>query len=150
MWLNKARAWCARWASDTERDVFEGWHDGYLRLRDPVLHRRRIVLDKAARRLTIEDALEMTGAHDVALHFHCSEHCRPQMVRGGYALRCAERTVFLALPTARDATHGVACGSVAPILGWVSRHYDSKVAAPTVMWRCRLAGATVLRSEIRC
>ena len=39
-------------------------------------------------------------------------------------------------------------GSVAPIAGWVSRAFDTRLAAPTIVWRARLAGPAVLRSEI--
>ena len=35
MWLRKARAGCSLWLSSAEQDSFEGWHDGYMRLRRP-------------------------------------------------------------------------------------------------------------------
>src|SRR5207244_3652489 len=57
MWVKQARARCDTWESSDAADVFEAWHDGYLRLSDPVLHRRRITLDKRARRVVIEDRL---------------------------------------------------------------------------------------------
>ena len=46
MWLRHARSACSLWLSSTEQDSFEGWHDGYMRLEDPVKHRRLIELDK--------------------------------------------------------------------------------------------------------
>jgi len=39
-------------------------------------------------------------------------------------------------------------GSMAPLLGWVSRAFDSRQAAPTIVWRARLPGRAVLRTEI--
>ena len=54
----------------------EGWHAGYMRLPDPVKHRRLVELHKGARRLAIEDTLEMEEAHDVELFFHFHEDCR--------------------------------------------------------------------------
>ena len=59
MWLKKAVAGCSHWHSSEAEDVFEGWHDGYRRLADPVTHQRRIVFDKIRRRVSIEDFLEM-------------------------------------------------------------------------------------------
>jgi hypothetical protein len=38
---------------------------------------------------------------------------------------------------------------VAPICGWVSRAFDRRVPSPTIVWRARLTGRTVLRTEIR-
>ncbi|HEX6733895.1 MAG TPA: alginate lyase family protein, partial [Azonexus sp.] len=73
MWLRHAAAQCSDWQSTPEKDVCEGWHDGYRRLADPVVHQRRIVLDKAARRIDIEDRFHMRGRHLVELFFHCSE-----------------------------------------------------------------------------
>jgi hypothetical protein len=32
----------------------------------------------------------------------------------------------------------------------VSRRYDEKQPAPTLAWRARIRGATVLRTEISC
>jgi hypothetical protein len=150
MWLKKARAGCTLWSSTAERDRFEGWQDGYMRLSDPVMHRRGITLDKAARRVVIEDTLQMVGEHDIKLLFHCSERCRVDVVADGYALRQCNRALIVKLPHAKGASSEVRCGSVAPILGWVSRRFDDKRPAPTIAWQARLGGHTVLRSEIIC
>jgi len=150
MWLRKARAVCASWSSETDRDAFEGWHDGYCRLNDPVLHRRRIVLDKRARWITLEDRLEMKGSHVVELFFHCSERCGVHETADGFALSQGTASVQLKLPRATGAAQRIYCGSLAPIAGWVSRRFDERQPAPTIVWRCRIAGDASLRTEIRC
>lgn len=150
MWLQKADAGCSLWRPSDERDVFEGWHDGYLRLADPVMHRRRITLEKRDRRLTIEDSLRMMGTHEVELFFHCSEQCQVDPVPGGYRISRGEQALSLRLPRAADAATGVNYGSLAPISGWVSRKFDEKQPTATIYWRGRLAGNSVLRSEIAC
>jgi hypothetical protein len=150
MWLRKAVAGCRLWRSSPERDLFEGWHDGYMRLSDPVLHRRRITVDKRARRVVVEDTLRMSGAHEIELFFHCSERCRVDSVPDGYALSQGSATLVLRPPQAEGAASRVYRGSLAPILGWVSRRFDEKQPAPTIVWHARLTGDAVLRSEIVC
>lgn len=150
MWLHKACARCSLWSSADRLDLFEGWHDGYLRLPDPVRHRRRISLHKPVRRVLIEDTLEMAATHDVELFLHCSEHCRVEPAEGGYALAQGTRRLLVRLPRAGGATSQVHQGSEAPILGWVSRSYDRRRPAPTIAWRARLAGPSLLRTEILC
>jgi Heparinase II/III-like protein/Heparinase II/III N-terminus len=150
MWLKKAHAGCSLWSSTIERDVLEAWQDGYMRLRDPVMHRRRFVLDKSSRQVVIEDRLEMVGQHDIELLFHCGEHCRLEPVADGYTLSQGGRKLTLRLPRVEGASARVYCGSLAPMLGWVSRRFDEKQPAPTIMWRVRLRGGGVLRSEITC
>jgi hypothetical protein len=41
-------------------------------------------------------------------------------------------------------------GNTAPICGWMSRGYDRKVPAPTLVWQAWLTGTAVLRTEIQC
>ncbi|CAG4882910.1 conserved protein of unknown function [Georgfuchsia toluolica] len=150
MWLTKAKAGCRLWRSSAYQDVFEGWHDGYMRLADPVMHSRRITLDKTGRRIVIEDILRMAGTHDIELFFHCSERCRLLAVGDNYALRQGDLSILLKLPQAQGATIQLRRGSVAPIGGWVSHRFDVKQPAPTLRWMARLTGTTVLRSEIIC
>ena len=47
-----------------------------------------------------------------------------------------------------EAKIEVHAGSVSPIFGWVSREFDRRHPAPTIVWRARLAGPAVLRTEI--
>jgi len=148
LWLRKARAGCSLWLSSAHKDSFEGWHDGYMRLPDPVKHRRLIELDKASRLVVVEDSLEMAEEHDVELLFHCSEHCDVQPAPGGFVLAQGDRTVKLLLPGADNAQCQVYRGSLSPIFGWVSREFDRRQPAWTIVWRARLAGNTVLRTEI--
>ncbi len=150
MWLRKAHADCSYWRSTAESDIFEGWHDGYARLPDPVTHRRHITLDKRTRRIVIEDILQMSGVHEIELFFHCNEQCQLEPVEYGYQLSLAGRALTLKLPHAEQAVTRVHNGSTNPVLGWASRRFDEKRPAPTIEWRARLTGDMTLRSEIRC
>jgi len=148
IWLKKAKAGCSLWLSSAEKDSFEGWHDGYMRLGDPVKHRRLIELDKAARRLLIEDTLEMAEDHDVELFFHCHEDCSVSAMDDGFVLTRAETALRLILPQAANAKSQVYRGSLAPMSGWVSRAFDTRTPTSTIAWRARLTGRAVLRTEI--
>jgi hypothetical protein len=150
MWLRKARATCSQWFESAEEDVFEGWHDGYLGLADPVMHRRRIVLEKPARRATIEDTLQMSGRHAVELFFHCHEECVVERVEGGVRLSRGDRSILLELPQLPGAEVHILEASEHPIGGWVSRRFDHKQRAPTILWTGTLAGRQVLATRIAC
>jgi hypothetical protein len=148
MWLRKARAGCSKWSSDAHADSFEGWHDGYASLADPVTHRRRIDFAKPTRRIVIEDTLEMRGEHVVEIFFHCHEACDVRREGDAITLRRDGRTLTLWLPQGGEVT--IVRGREAPIAGWVSRAFDRKEPAPTITWRARLNGRRALRTEIAC
>jgi hypothetical protein len=147
LWLRKARAGCSLWLSSGQKDCFEGWHDGYMRLPDPVKHRRLIELDKGARRLVIEDTLEMEDEHHVELLFHCSEDCTVVPDGGGYLIVRDEISARIVLPADGAAT--LYQGSLSPIFGWVSREFDRRKPSPTLVWAARLRGAAVLRTTLQ-
>jgi hypothetical protein len=150
LWTTKARAGCDTWRSNGREDFFQGWHDGYRRLADPVMHRRRILLDKARRRLHIDDRLEMKGAHDIELFFHFAESCTVTAMGPAWLAERDGLRLRLALPGARDAEVRLCRGEHEPAMGWVSRSFDVKVPSPTLAWRARLKGPVLLRTVIDC
>jgi hypothetical protein len=147
-WKRKARAGCSLWLSSPEKDSFEGWHDGYMRLDDPVKHRRLIELDKAARRIAIEDTLEMGEEHDVELFFHLSERCEVHPAGEGFVISQGNISMRIVLPVVDGASSRVYQGNLAPLHGWRSPAFDMRVAAPTIVWQARLSGAVRLRTEM--
>jgi hypothetical protein len=150
MWLAKARAACTGWSSTAERDVFEGRHDGYRRLADPVTHRRRIVLEKRDRRLLVEDTIEARASHRVEAFFHCSESCAVEAIPGGFALSRDGRTLRLLFPGAGSSETRVLRGSLDPIGGWVSRRFDDRQPAATIVRHAAVAGSATLQTLILC
>jgi hypothetical protein len=150
MWLRKAQASCSRWMTSIDEDFFEGWHDGYLGLADPVMHRRSIHLDKRARRIVIEDTLQMNGEHSVELFFHCHEAVALTPSHRGFQLTKGARTLNLRLPNLPSGEVSVLEASTDPIGGWISRRFDRKERAPTLVWSGKLAGRCLLRTEIDC
>jgi hypothetical protein len=79
-----------RAASRRGFDLVEAEHRGYLRLPDPVLHRRVLLLNKAARRFVIEDTLEGDDRHRLEWSFHLAPHCEAVLEEGesGPLARC--------------------------------------------------------------
>ena len=147
-WLRKARAGCSLWLSGAGKDIFEGWHDGYMGLDDPVKHRRLIELDKKARRVVVEDTLEMEEDHEVELYFHCSERCEVERGKNSLLLIQKKLAVEVVLPVADRCSVDLYTGSVSPLAGWVSRALDVREPAPTIVWRARLTGRAILRTEL--
>ena len=150
MWLRKASAACTSWMATVDQDCFEGWHDGYAGLADPVIHRRRITLDKRARTLRVADTLEMKGEHLLELFFHCAEGSRVEPIHGGVSVKRGGHTLRIRWPDVPGSRAVIREGTTAPISGWVSRRFDRKVAAPTITWSARLSGPQILRTEIDC
>ncbi len=150
MWLRKANAGCSLWRTAPDTDFFEGWQDGYLALADPVLHRRRILLDKHDRRILVEDELQMEGEHDVELFLHCHEDCVVESLGDGVRVRNDVRSIRIHWPRLRGARSEILRGSLDPIGGWISRAYDRRQPTTTLVWRARIAGSCVLDTAIDC
>src|SRR6185503_12624960 len=100
-----------------------------------------------AHHLKVEDALEMTAEHEVELFFHCAEQCAVEETADGYALSRDGMRVELKLPA--GGASEVLRGSVAPMAGWVSRSFDRREPASTIVWRAKVSGRTLLRTGIQ-
>jgi hypothetical protein len=124
-----------------------GEHDGYTRLADPVLHRRTLDLDGAARVLEVRDEIEARGGHDLSLFLHFSEECRLSEAPGPRReVECAG--LRLVVETDPRLSTEARVGATDPIAGWVSRGYHRKVGAPTLEARGRFTGAVTLVTRI--
>lgn len=148
MWLRHARAWCEQWASDENQDWLVAAHDGYMYLPDPVLHLRTLEFDKGARILRVTDRLEGKEAHEVEVFWHFAEACQIQVSGNEISAACGDRTIQMHMPEGGWSPR-VAAGQESPPLGWVSRRFDVKTPAPSVVWSGRIAGTTALVTEIR-
>ncbi len=141
MWLRKAQAGCELWETGSEADVFAGWHDGYRRLSDPVLHKRKLVYQKRERVLLVEDLLECSGRHEVAFWWHFSEKCEVRIDGGRVRVRCEH----VELTMERHDAQGEPClvsGRAHPPAGWISRRFDERQPSPSVVWREKIVGTT--------
>ncbi|MGB5080355.1 MAG: alginate lyase family protein [Burkholderiales bacterium] len=147
MWLVHARTRLERFESGAERDAFEGVHDGYRRLDDPVLHRRRIEFDKRNMRIEVADALECAGEHSVEICWHLAEDCRARV--SGHAVEVGRAGARIRLECPRElGAPRVVVGRDDPPLGWISRRLDEKIPAPAIVCAGRIAANTELLTVI--
>jgi len=148
MWLAQARAWREHFESGPQGDAFEGVHDGYLRLNDPVLHRRRIEFDKRNMRVEVRDTLECSKEHSVAIHWHLAESCVAQVSGQGVEVASANVRMRVECPPELGAPEVVA-GRDDPPLGWISRRLDEKTPSPVIVCTGRIAGNVSLVTVIK-
>ncbi len=146
MWLKKANAWCEGIKSDMEKDSVSGMHDGYLRLKDPVLHKRNLELDKNKGTLIIEDHLECKDRHDIERFWHFSEDCLVWQVKDSI---WAENNGVKICLQCSDAELELVRGQEDPPLGWVSRRFDYKVPSWTGVARNNIHGDAKLRTLLQ-
>ncbi|MCM8611630.1 alginate lyase family protein [Accumulibacter sp.] len=147
MWLAKAKATCEQWSSDEGCDHFLGSHDGYMRLGDPVLHRRTIDFDKTARVLTVIDEVSCQAVHEVELFWHFAPGCSVSLsAKQVLASHGAQRLLmdFSGDESVADLVQG---DDSAP-LGWYSEAFDSKVPCVVIRQRAHVEGAAKFVSMI--
>jgi hypothetical protein len=124
-WRQAARAACRVWLSRPRFDLFEGEHDGYLRLQPaPVRHARSVLFLKGDYWI-VRDRVESVSAHDYALHFHFAPRSDP-------SIETAQATPFVR----EGETPGLTLYTFARAGAWqrhdelVSACYGSAVRAP--------------------
>ncbi len=148
MWASKAHALCRLFEIGNSRDRFIGYHDGYQRLKDPVIHEREITFDKQCLELMVSDRLTCRSQHQVERFFHFSEQCRVDLVHDG--LRILNKDTLVEVrPMEPDCQIERHIGNETLPMGWTSRHYDQKTPSPSAVFRNNITGSACLQTSIQ-
>ncbi|MBN2732035.1 MAG: alginate lyase family protein [Balneolaceae bacterium] len=149
MWVQHAKACCEYWESNDEKDIFIGFHDGYQRLNDPVLHRRTLTFDKTKRQLEIVDAIQCHSQHIVERYWHFSEKCTVTVSSDG-AIHAENSDQFIEIRPTDKVEAKVFHSDEEKPAGWISRRFDKKIPSTTIVWCNEITGYSDLGSLIIC
>ena len=135
-WISKAQAKCNLWLSMEQFDFVDGEHDGYARLRDPVLHRRMIFFGKPHYWL-ITDVLSCSRSHTVCRNFHFHPDVLVNFGLGPNvleAINSGEKRIKIVLlgEESKKTPMIVFKGDQEKKIGWYSEKYGTKSANPTL------------------
>jgi hypothetical protein len=147
LWLRHLAAKCLRWEDRNEKCVWIGEHDGYQRLRDPLMHRREIVLDKTSSLIEVFDTLTCADRHFIEVFWHFSENCVLTCAGRVVHVSCGEASMTLEMPGC-DWIPTIVVGQDDPPSGWISRRFDEKAASPTLKWSGEALATCSLRTVI--
>lgn len=147
LWARRANARCLSWEPSDTGGRVAGEHEGYARLRDPVVHKRTLELDGRKRVLVVRDDILARGTHEVAIAYHLAEHCTVNPLGANrFTIDIGRGTVEIEL-CGRLRVETVK-GRTDPICGWASAGYHQKNAATTLVGRCLCEGNTSLVCRI--
>jgi hypothetical protein len=146
MWLQHASAKCLEFSFDENTSRFSGEHDGYRRLKDPVIHRRHILQRKNLIRVT--DVLTCNDYHRVERCWHFSEMC--DVMIDGDSATARNGPVTVTLRPLESSTDVLAFrGSEDPPAGWVSRRFDVKVPTTSLFFVNEIRDSSELVMEMQ-
>lgn len=148
MWTEKANTFCEVFESKPEKDKFCGYHDGYTRFKDPVIHRREIIFEKERMRILVMDHIECQRRHKVERCWHFSEKSRTRSDGNDFEIRNKRSTVHLK-PLEDDSSTMLYCGNEELPMGWVSRSYDVKVPTCSAVFTDEIHGPSTLQTIIQ-
>lgn len=148
MWLKKARAKILRQEFNGKMDRVVGEHDGYKRLKDPVVHRREIMFNKVERSFEITDNILAGKRHFLEQYFHFSKECKVEQ-KNSYEWTIDNNEVRVNIRIDKKLKSEVFSGNEKPILGWESKRFDVKAQSPTVVNSCEIDGNCELVTHIK-
>lgn len=148
LWSSKAKPRLVQFQESPKSAVIEAEHDGYARLDDPTVHRRRVDFDRITGKFSLADSFHCARRHTIELFFHLHEDAIVTHLAGGKAevLWHGTRIVFSSPDT--SLAWDVICGSDTPKLGWHSRAFNRKQPAPTLRLRSEINGNTVIVTQV--
>lgn len=118
-----------RWETTEEYDFLDAEHDGYKRLKHPVIHRRQIWFDKRNAFWVIKDILSTEGVHQFDLHFHFAPMEIEFDQSHPFAVKSKREGANIALiPLEKEGL------SAEITTGWISYSYGVKERAPIVKY----------------
>jgi hypothetical protein len=147
LWLRKANAYCACAELGGDRQVFRGWHDGYLRLDDPVKHQREIVFDASRNCFEVFDELDCAGQHEIELCWHFAEDCTVNCSGGSIVADAGAVRLTMAMEGS-PLSPKLLRGEEDPPAGWISRSFDAKMPMTSIVWGGEIQGKVRLLTRL--
>jgi hypothetical protein len=139
LWSRHASTRCLVFAAGADEQRIVAEHDGYRRLRDPVVHRREIMYRSAARLVRVTDHVDCRSEHDIEIFWHFAPECLVTLE--GDAARVTRDGVGIVLRWPAPLRAGLMRGSVDPVQGWISERFDEKAPGNTLVVSGRIAGS---------
>jgi asparagine synthase (glutamine-hydrolysing) len=140
MWLEWHDARVLKEESGPGWRRIEAEHDGYLRLADPVRHRRSVTLEGEDCWIVVDELLG-EGEHDLLLHWLLPDFPYRLKPDGRLLLQCEEGDVSLGIdvcgPDVRQPQISVLRADEKSCQGWISRRYGEKTPALSLSANCR-------------
>jgi hypothetical protein len=149
LWSSKANSRLLRFDESSRQVTIEAEHDGYLRLPDPVVHRRTVGFDRTTGDVAIEDSFRCGGRHEVELFFHMQEEADVLSVIDGEALVGWRGRHIVFSSADRQARWEIVRGSEDPKLGWRSLRFNQKQPIATLRIRAEIDGSSTIRTHLR-
>jgi hypothetical protein len=147
LWMRKAQADLIRHDAEASPQVFEGRHDGYGRLADPVTHSRHIEFDAASDQIAVTDHFACAQAHEIEICWQFAESVTLQ--QDGQTLIANGQLQQVRMVCDAAFALQTYCGSESPIAGWVSRRFDTKAASWCARWSGRIMPNTAVTTTIQ-
>lgn len=147
LWGDRANAEALHWRDEPQRVEICGRHDGYTRLADPLVHTRRLCLDKSERELLIDDSFDCKSQHTIRRYFHLSEHCSVNQVDEQTVL-ISRSTIKLSLVSESGKIEIVSATDTQQ-LGWVSTGYHVRRPSNCIVITNEIRGSDSLETVIK-
>lgn len=125
-----------RWVGSRHFDYAEGFHNGYQRLSQPVMHRRAVAFFKPDFWL-IRDELTGQGEHQLDRYFHFAPEQAVCQIGDGLIQTCVSPGGNLGILAVenKNLTIEISVDGEEPGGGWLATGYGRKVRAPVVRYR---------------
>ncbi len=133
-WQARPRARLRRWLSTEAYDFADADHDGYRRLPDPVVHRRRVLFVKPRYWVLVDD-VDGEGCRRVEIRFQFAPlrlTVDPRLWARAHGRDGRDLLIrpFATVPLGADLHEGES----APIQGWFSPDYGRRQPAPVLVY----------------
>jgi Heparinase II/III-like protein len=138
LWLTHARSQVLEFGSTGECERILAQHDGYMRLADPVLHRRELQVERLNSAVTVVDKLVCSGEHYVEMFWHLAEHCTVEAADNRVSICRDDVELSIVLP--EQTACEVIYGSEDPVLGWRSPRFDERLPSHCIRAALRING----------
>jgi hypothetical protein len=122
LWLRDVETRVEHCTLGDRQDRVVASHTGYLRLSDPVRHRRTVVFDKPGGVLSILDTIESKAPHRVELRWHLAPECRVRRSGDAFVIERDNIVLRVVLTAPGLDVDLVEASDQAPD-GWVSRRF---------------------------
>jgi hypothetical protein len=133
-WVHPCEARLDGWATLPNFDYASGWHGGYTRLTEPVIHRRRVIFIKPDQWFLLDD---VTGAgnHSLEFYFHYPPDVRLRVEEQRcWASNGDNRFLVMTDPRVSLET---SFGEESRLQGWYSVDYGHRQAAHVLTGKIR-------------